>query len=78
MTKTVKTVALFMLLGTLAVSCQKENIVEPNATEAQACTVLPSTGWSTLRCCMATRNGMPSSHGCWLFRKKDGRSISVI
>ena len=47
MTKTVKTVALFMLLGTLAVSCQKENIVEPNATEAQACTVLPSTGWST-------------------------------
>ncbi|MBQ4478372.1 MAG: hypothetical protein II945_07160 [Bacteroidales bacterium] len=39
MKKTVKTVALFMLLGTLAVSCQKENIVEPNATEAQACTV---------------------------------------
>ena len=39
MIKTVKTVALFMLLGTLAVSCQKENMVEPNATEAQACTV---------------------------------------
>ena len=31
--------ALCTVLGTLAVSCQKENIVEPNATEAQACTV---------------------------------------
>ena len=39
MKKTFRTVALMMVLGTLAVSCQKENIVEPNATEAQACTV---------------------------------------
>ena len=39
MSKVIKTLAVFMLLGTLAVSCQKENIVEPNATEAQACTV---------------------------------------
>ena len=39
MKKTFRTVALMMVLSTLAVSCQKENIVEPNATEAQACTV---------------------------------------
>ena len=39
MSKVIKTLAVFMLLGTLAVSCQKENIVEPNATEVQACTV---------------------------------------
>jgi len=39
MKKTFRTVALCTVLGTLAVSYQKENIVEPNATEAQACTV---------------------------------------
>ena len=39
MRKTTKTVALFALLSMLATGCQKENIVEPNATEAQACTV---------------------------------------
>ncbi len=39
MSKVIKTLAVFMLLGTLAVSCQKENMVEPNATEVQACTV---------------------------------------
>ena len=39
MKRIVKTVALFMLLGTLAVSCQKETLVESNATEAQVCTV---------------------------------------
>ena len=47
MKKTFRIMALCTVLGTLAVGCQKENIVEPNATEAQACTVLPSTGWIT-------------------------------
>ena len=64
---TFKKVAFVAMLTLAAAGCQKENIVEPNATEAQACTVLPSTGWSTLRCCMATRNGMPFSLGCLPF-----------
>ena len=44
---TFKKVAFVAMLTVAAAGCQKENLVEPNATEAQACTVLPSTGWST-------------------------------
>ena len=36
---TFKKVAFVAMLTVAAAGCQKENIVEPNATEAQACTV---------------------------------------
>ena len=39
MKKVIKTVAIFLALGTMFTGCQKENIVEFNTTEIQASTV---------------------------------------
>ena len=44
MKKTFRTVALMMVLSTLAVSCQKETLVEPEATCMQVSTmIMPSS-----------------------------------
>ena len=39
MHKTFTTIALFAVLGTLAVSCQKENIIDENTVVAENVTV---------------------------------------
>lgn len=66
MRKTFTTIALFAVLGTLAVSCQKENIIDETNIVAENGTVYT-----------VTRLGKLFSTECSLWPKKDTRSLSV-